>query len=482
MKVTQCIAIFLNCNFNGNHAEFGGSICGDLSSNITISNCTFCNNTAEKYGGAIFAGSTTAWQDNNAIISKHGKLLVFSSSFSFNEAYKQYGGGIAIFCINMSIYESNSVSNIAESSGGALFSNMSSMANISKTVFSGNNASSDCGGAVQMLKSTLAISNSNFSHNSIAKGHGGALCIQEGRNDINDCYFSFNEAETFGGAIYIRNSQQSHLVKCYFDTNIVLAETGGGRTMRIYREANLVIANSSFSDHGSLSYRDGDKALYNRTSFCQKSNAGYRISGVGLLMTSSTVVFNSTKFTGSCESIYAYKCNINFTGNISFIGIDNRQPKAPSALYIIQSIVSFDGNCTFMYNAAVSGGAIHAAESRIDVNGELVVANNTALENGGGIYLYRSDFNCRISSTIKMVSNYAHRGGGLHAISATIKVTYIRDNYPDRASLYFITNNSTDGGGVYLEANAKLLVLKEGTTRNNLTQTRSIFFRDNTAK
>ena len=84
-----------------------------------------------------------------------------------------------------------------------------------------------------------------------------------------------------------------------------------------------------------------------------------------------------------------------------------------------------------MYNVAVSGGAIHAAESRIDVKGEIVFANNRALDNRGGICLYRSEFNCMMGSTIRIVSNCAKKNGGeIHAISSAIKVTYVRDLYP----------------------------------------------------
>ena len=306
------------------------------------------------------------------------------------------------------------------------------------------------------------------------------MCLQEGTNYLSDCNFKFNEAATFGGAIYTRNSQHEYLTRCSFDTNIVKLATGGGRSMRIYREPNVVITSSSFFDGGYLPYNDDHK---NNSSNCQESNAGYKVSGVGLIMTSSTVLFDSTSLEGSCESIYAYKCNVNFTGNNSFIGIDNEQSKAPSALYIIQSTVSIDGKCNFMYNVAVSGGAIHASESRIDVNGELVVTNSKALDNGGGIYLYRSDFNCRINSGIEIVGNSARtEGGGIHAISSTIKVTYVRDSFPGRSFLFFTRNRACNGGGVYLEANAKLLVLKEGSNRDNLTHNSSIFFIENEAK
>ena len=476
--VNESTATFLNCNFEGNDAEFGGAIYGNLSSNVSITNSTFYGNFAEQCGGAIFIGALTLESND----SRRGMLSILASNISYNKA-KKCGGGVAVYHVNISTHKTKFTCNSANINGGAILSNKSSIANISETDFTGNtnNATTDCGGAMHVFNSTLLILNSNFSHNSAVNGHGGALCLQEGTNDLSDCNFYFNVAATFGGAIYTRNSQHEYLTRCFFDTNIITELSGGGRSMRIYREPNVVITNSAFIDQGFLPninrFHD-----HNQSSNCWESNTGYKVSGVGLIMTSSTVLLNSARLVGSCESIYAYKCNVNFTGNNNFIEIDNEQSKAPSALYIIQSTVSIDGNCTFMNNVAVSGGAVHAAESRIDVNGELVVINNTALENGGGIYLYRSDFNCRINSGIDIIGNIAGtEGGGIHAISSTIKVTYVRDSYSGRSSLNFIGNAATNGGGVYLEANAKLLVLKEGSNRDNLTHNSSIFFRNNKA-
>ena len=476
--VNQSTASFLNCNFDGNRAEYGGAIYGDLTSNISIASSTFNHNSASRYGGAIFTGSLTIESND----SRCGMLSVVASNFVYNRANKS-GAGVAVFHVNVCIHESKFINNRASVSGGALFSNKSNIANISKTNFSGNDVTTDCGGAVHVFNSTLMILDVIFSHNSAINGHGGALCLQEATNDLSDCTFNFNAAATFGGAIYIRNSQHAHLMRCYFDTNIVKLPTGGGRSMRIYREPNLTITNSSFIDRGNCSLNNESKVLHNHTSNCQESNEGYGVSGVGLIMTSSTIVFRSTVFQGCCESVYAYKCYINFTGNNSFLEINNEQSKAPSALYIIESTLSMDGECVFMNNVAISGGAIHAVESRIDMYGKLNVANNTALDNGGGLYLYRSDFNCRIRSTICLVNNVAGtEGGGLHAISSAIKVTYVRDSYSQRASLYFIGNEARDGGGVYLEANAKLLVLKEGSNRDNLTHSSGVFFQNNLAK
>ena len=87
---------------------------------------------------------------------------------------------------------------------------------------------------------------------------------------------------------------------------------------------------------------------------------------------------------------------------------------------------SFDGKCAlkFVDNIAKSGGAIHASESRLDINGMLEVENNTELDNGGDIYLYCSDFNCRMGSAINITNNWVkHNGRGIHAISSTIRLT-----------------------------------------------------------
>ena len=115
------------------------------------------------------------------------------------------------------------------------------------------------------------------------------------------------------------------------------------------------------------------------------------------------------------------------------------------------------------------------------MKGEIVVANNRALDNGGCIYLYRngSEFNCMMGYTSRIVSNCTKKnGGGIHSISSAIKVTYVRDLYPRRALLFIKGNAATNGGGISLEANAKLLVLKKGTIKNSLSNS-SVYFMGN---
>ena len=102
---------------------------------------------------------------------------------------------------------------------------------------------------MHVLNSTLLILNSSFSQNS--NRYGGALCLLWSTNDLHDCSFNFNEATRLGGAIYTQNSQHEYIARCTFDRNIVQEQIGAERSMRIYREVNLTIVNSSFIDHGS---------------------------------------------------------------------------------------------------------------------------------------------------------------------------------------------------------------------------------------
>ena len=176
-------------------------------------------------------------------------LSVLASNFSDNIA-GDCGGGAAVFHVNVSTHESRFINNVANSSGGALFSNESGIVNISGTNFSSNSATNDCGGAVHVLNSTLLILNSPFSQNFYR--YGGALCLLWSTNNLHDCSFNFNEATRLGGAIYTQNSQHEYIARCTFDrNNIVQEQIGTERSMRIYREVNLTIVNSSFIDHGS---------------------------------------------------------------------------------------------------------------------------------------------------------------------------------------------------------------------------------------
>ena len=86
------------------------------------------------------------------------------------------------------------------------------------------------------------------------------------------------------------------------------------------------------------------------------------------------------------------------------------------------------------------------------MHGETTVAKNTAMDNsGGGISLQQSDL--EMKGTCIISGNSALRGGGIHATGSTIAVY-------QPWTLQFINNRAENSGGLYLEVNAKLYVLK----------------------
>ena len=142
----------------------------------------------------------------------------------------------------------------------------------------------------------------------------------------------------------------------------------------------------------------------------------------------------------------------------------NQYTDIGGAISLFQSNAYFNGICYLHHNHAENGGGLVSRESKVYVRGSLIIAHNTVTGNGGGVYLSNSELNCQRKSSFILNSNRAEgKGGGLHAISSTIKATsdYLQNAYiiGARASI-FHKNAAKMGGGLSLEANAKLYILK----------------------
>ena len=113
------------------------------------------------------------------------------------------------------------------------------------------------------------------------------------------------------------------------------------------------------------------------------------------------------------------------------------------------------------HNQAENGGAIVSINSNVYVSGNVTVAHNIANGNGGGVYLTDSELVCQDKSYFTLLHNTAARkGGGVHAISSFIKASSVlKAAKVYTAILNFTYNTAENGGGLSLEANARLVVL-----------------------
>lgn len=110
------------------------------------------------------------------------------------------------------------------------------------------------------------------------------------------------------------------------------------------------------------------------------------------------------------------------------------------------------GTSKLIKNKARSGGAILAFESTISISGRTTIAQNQAVDDGGGISVHYSNLvivgfrlHCFVSN------NSARRGGAIHGIGSTIIV-----NQP--SLLHIVNNTAENGGGLYIEGYTKLEV------------------------
>ena len=158
-----------------------------------------------------------------------------------------------------------------------------------------------------------------------------------------------------------------------------------------------------------------------------------------------------------------YNGKMDFYKSVSCLESSNQSIYLGGALTNYQSTISFNGTSTLQRNMARRGGALLATESFIYVYGQMAIASNVALDDGGGAYVYQSYVTVANSNCV-FADNQAHNdGGGIHAISSILTITIDTDRHKSQPTqLHFINNLARQGGGggLYLKANSKLYVIK----------------------
>ncbi len=311
-----------------------------------IKDCTFKNNTANRYGGAIAnwgeisAITNTLFEDNTArfgggAISGGGTITTINNSvFKNNISKTDAGGAIAYQGTIVSIKNSRFTGNTAASGGAFSLFASGNVDLIADTQFDNNSVKGDFsvyGGAIANSGSIKEISNSKFTNNSLDSQEnmfGGAIFNNGNINNISNAHFEKNTS-SHGGAIYDSNklgkvsgstfnsnkavyqggaistiSLQS-VENSKFTSNIVensgakpvVAQAYGGA---IFTAGELTVSNTEFTDNqvkshlgvasGSAIYSLGslaitDSSFYNNKAFSRDPDmraAAVEINGIGI--------------------------------------------------------------------------------------------------------------------------------------------------------------------------------------------------------
>ena len=417
------------------------------------------------------------------------KTIFGAQGFEVNDNYTWIGGAIIANRSNISIISSTFKNNRANV-GGVLFVQSSSIT-IEKSTFIENKIDErhsqqilpdyiSIGGVIYQEKSLIVLNNCNLSSNSARVG--GILFALRGSFHTYNSSFSSNIAR-YGGTVFAAFAE---VILCsQFNDN--KAEYGG--VLRSFN-SDVLIQQSQFEGNNAsfggviLSFISSININESRFSHNKAVVAGSVVVAAATTITYYGSIVNSENSAAEFGVYYLSECNIVFLGNATFsnnhgallaiysnitfsghvVFMNNTQPRTTTtvsfqdggALSLFQSRAIFDGESRFENNVAENGGAIHSVESELNVIGTLILTNNKAKGDGGGLYIAQSELNCQPEGFLSISSNSAfHRGGGIQTISSTVRsISSLETN------VLFFNNSAKKGGGIYLETNAKLYVHK----------------------
>ena len=483
-------------NVNDDNQFGGGAVCA-LNGDVLISGCNFTYNEAER-GGAIFYLNSQSdgeiqifeciYDSNKAklgaamLIETQGSFSVDKSNFSSGQSTLE---GSAIYYMQLepskekisNIKQSNFVSNTAKSTGGgggATFLGKGSL-NVIECFYDRNVGY--YGGALLVgSDSTLTVIETNFTNN--LANSGGALLASSDESDVLNVNILssrfINNTATKGGAIYLQTCSV-YSARSYFINNS--AETGA----ILYLFEGSVYTNLS-----------DIQAITN----IAKQGLFYLYQSKGTFSGNSTLQNNS-------GSLFAFNSQLNLTETIT---IENGQTNHTmmsaaiegGAITAFQSEINVFGSCILKNNQAVNGGAVLAIDSKLYVHAHrlkhgkhqkltptMEIINNTALDIGGGLYLYQSELSCLGQSNLKISGNFAlNEGGGIYAISSIIIIFNKPKGDSDYETNYMrISENiAMRGGGIYVELTTKFYILEYQPNYSESNQIRnSVLFEANFA-
>ena len=498
MKSEKSIAQ-IKCTTNEPHIYFSELQC------IYISNLEFigCGGNQVKHVERFIIKNTIfKGQENSGtaltLIETNAQIVncsfVSNRKGSYTEMYRYIGGAIiatnSTICISQSKFNSNAVADI----GGAIFAEQYSILNISETVFSNNHANY-CGGVLfSNSKLSITIEACKFHHNSAIGFGGGVVFSYNSTMTIKKSKFQNNSVcGDFGGIVLLYGGTTS------IETSEFLTNSGPGGVLTSY-DSIISIGCSNFTKNrspvGAVINAERSKiTCHGHLLIDNNSVSGYYVIYLSVSLFRVNDSMANFTFSNNLGSFMAFNSNITFSGYTVIVNnkLASLKPRynfqEGGALTLFQSNMFFDGECNLKQNHANYGGAIYSIESKLYVNGNVTLAHNTATGSGGGVYLSSSELNCQQKSTFVLFNNTAaHKGGGLHAIRSSIKATSDIDHGVRRYSgtrIYFTKNVAKFGGGLSLEANAKLYILKHSKVDvglNNYLDTNATIFTANSAE
>ena len=491
-------------NFIANRVSNNGGVFSIVGSNLTISQSIFQSNIAGRDGGVIMADSSgITISDSHFIANKGGHggvvkahdtyLSIVDASLVRNRA--DFGGVLSVKLVQINFYDVTIVDNLAYMDGGVFHSEQIKM-EIEGGDFYGNRANNN-GGIMLSDRDGITIVDCTFNL-STAGNDGGVMRSYLSKINVSNCTFIGNEAKAYGGVYHIEQSDLKISNRSMFKEN--RADTGGviwndagasdindaSFINNIANTAGVIWIDAGTADISEANFTSNkantgavmwlDQATVNfATISVAENHANYTI----IYSMESDIEWTNSILSSNVGSLCAIESSI-VLANVTMVKMQTvnqtnaNQLAEGGAITAFQSEITFDGITSLMHNRAGTGGSVLATEAKLHIRGTVIIANNTASRSGGGIYLYQSEMTCQKMSALTLSGNTAiEKGGGIYAVGSLIKAKVpTAKNLVQMYLINFVSNTADRGGGIFLEMDSKVYILK--SMANNFTEKHEI--------
>ena len=444
------------------------------SSMITFegdSTVNFFNNGADGNGGVMYI-------NHHSTISFEGNSTV---NFRNNSAYGNGGVMYVDVSSTITFEGSSTVnfnSNFANGNGGVMYIDGPSRSTVtfegnSTVNFYSNNAYGNGGVMYIDDHSTITFEGSstvNFTDN-FAHGNGGVMYTDnfsfitfKANSNVN---FSKNYAHGNGGVVYIDHYStttfEGNSFVNFFINNGGVMYIDDSSAITFDRNCTVNFSNNFADNNGGVMYIDDSSTItfkgnsaVNFSNNCAKGNGGvmyieYR-SIITFKVNTTVNFFNNTADSNGGVMYIVHSCTITFDGNSTVNFIDNDANDYGGVIYIKDySKITFQGNsnATFRHNHANSKGGVMYIDQNCNLKlkeRSRVVLNSNKAFLGGGAYTKSSSFITYGNSYVRFINNTALRDGG---------AIYLRDQLYFKqlefSSVTFYNNSASDyGGAIYV--------------------------------
>ena len=440
---------------NPENGQYGGGL-WVFKSNLRVQHCNFLNNNTQDSGGGFFCRNDTQdeleLQMANCTFQNNGtngrtffggggfilnsKAVLSNCFFLGNQA--STGGGLFTWSSNTTLDSCIFIGNTG-TEGGGLGNNKESNIILNGCSFL-ENIANNSGGAMWNIESVEATLNDcifrgNLSGNTGSTGNGGAIYNNGFSTKINNCVFEGNKSRIEGGAMYNDGTDVTIIGSTFFQNK---AERGGGE---IIRERGGALSNKGSIIQIDTCHFQGNEAPQGGAVYNALSEVGIK---------HCTFEANIAQ-TGEAKGGAVY----NFRGNplLEDCMFRDNEAQQGGALYNDISPVQMLRD-TLMTSIANKGAGMYNLRSTTNI-AACVIANNRALEMGGGIMMDSARVPL-IQNTTFRGNQAVLRGGAMMSLLSS----------PELRGCTLYQNSAPEGGALYVEENVNILLQNCTLTQN----------------